>query len=135
MWFWIEIENSSAGGGAILLLAFAMMAVLFLTPIVGTIIAVKSFIHKEIIPGIIALIVAIAAAAYLIGSYIAVKIENKEYHRESERLSIEIVAKENIDEDTFAFPLIVTNNTVERIVRTDIEMTVFNYENKPLLKF
>lgn len=134
MWFWIEIENSSAGGGAILLLAFAMMAVLFLTPIVGTIIAVKSFIHKEIIPGIIALIVAIAAAAYLIGSYIAVKIENKEYHRESERLSIEIVAKENIDEDTFAFPLIVTNNTVERIVRTDIEMTVFNYENKPLLK-
>ena len=134
MWFWVEIGNPSAGGGPIVLLAFAMMAVLFITPIAGTVIAIRSFIHKEFIPGIIALVVALAAAGYLIGTYVAVKVENKDYHRESDRLSIEIVGKENMDEDTFAFSFVVTNNTVERIVRTDIEMTVFNYDNKPLLK-
>ncbi len=132
---WIIIEEaSSAGGGVLVLLALAMMLVLFLTPIVGTVIAFKAFSSKDTGKGVVALVIAIAAAAYLLGHYISVRIENKEYNRGSGRLYVEITDKENVDEDTFAFALKVTNETVERIIATDIDVEILNYKNETLLE-
>jgi hypothetical protein len=43
MWIWIETAGSSAAGGAILFLAIAMLAVLFISPFAGVFIAIRSY--------------------------------------------------------------------------------------------
>ncbi|MBQ9116201.1 MAG: leucine-rich repeat protein [Clostridia bacterium] len=133
MWIIIIIQNGASAGGPLLILALALIAVLFLIPIVCPILAIKEFKEKNTAVGIFFIAIALIAAAYIIGSFIHSRIENKEYDRGSELLTIEMKNKENIDEETFSFSFNVTNNTIERIVATDIEMVVLNYEGKTLL--
>ena len=137
MWIWIETAGSSAaGGGAILFLAIAMLAVLFISPFAGVFIAIRSFKKKEYIVGIISLLVAVACTGYLIGSYVSSKKEQKEYNRESDRLSVDFTNKENVDgePDRFIFSFDFENNTIERIIGTDIEVVVLNFKGEELIK-
>ncbi len=135
MWIWVEVAGKG-GGGVLVLLAFAMMAVLFLTPIVGTIVAIRSFLKKEYGLAIVSLLVALAAAAYIVGTYISVKMDQKEYNRESERLEVSFVDKENVEgsTDTFVLTFDFENDTIERIIGVDMEIVIKNYEGDVLLR-